>query len=97
MNQITDISQLDLTKKYTYADYLLWWFEERVELIKGQIFKMNPAPFSYHQCISRNIFTEISVFLKRKKLAFIRLLLMCDCNEMKMKIKLQPLFNPTFV
>jgi hypothetical protein len=32
---ITNIDQLDLTGSYTYADYLLWQFQERVELIKG--------------------------------------------------------------
>ena len=41
---VTDINQLDLEASYTYADYLLWRFEERLELIKGRIFKMSPAP-----------------------------------------------------
>jgi hypothetical protein len=31
---ITDINQLDLTKRYTYADYLTWQFKERVELLE---------------------------------------------------------------
>jgi Uma2 family endonuclease len=49
---ITSLSQLDLEGVYSYADYLLWRFEERVELIKGQIFKMSPAPTFKHQKIS---------------------------------------------
>ena len=49
---ITNIKDLDLKASYTYADYLLWNFKERVELIRGKIFKMNPAPSSYHQEIS---------------------------------------------
>ncbi len=49
MKYITDINQLDLTKRYTYADYLTWRFKERVELIMGRIFKMTPAPSTTHQ------------------------------------------------
>lgn len=52
---ITDINDLDLEKTYTYRDYLLWKFKERVELIKGRIFRMSPAPSITHQEISRNI------------------------------------------
>ncbi|QBN19947.1 Uma2 family endonuclease [Flavobacterium nackdongense] len=49
---ITNIKQLDLKGSYTYADYLLWQFKDRVELIKGKIFKMSPAPSRSHQEIS---------------------------------------------
>ncbi|WP_294285944.1 Uma2 family endonuclease [uncultured Chryseobacterium sp.] len=52
---VTDINDLDFTKTYTYRDYLLWKFKERVELIKGKIFRMSPAPSINHQEISRNI------------------------------------------
>jgi hypothetical protein len=31
---ITDINQLDLNKTYSYADYLTWQFQEKLELIK---------------------------------------------------------------
>jgi Uma2 family endonuclease len=49
---INNIKQLDLKGNYTYADYLLWNFKDRVELIKGKIFKMSPAPSRFHQEIS---------------------------------------------
>ena len=39
---ITDINSLDLSKSYTYADYLTWNFNERLEILKGKIFKMSP-------------------------------------------------------
>jgi Uma2 family endonuclease len=52
---ITDISQLDLNGIYTYADYLRWQLEERIELIKGKIFKMSPAPSARHQSIATQI------------------------------------------
>jgi Uma2 family endonuclease len=57
------LSDLDLTKKYTYADYLLWKFDERVELIRGRVFKMRPAPNSDHQGISANIHRAFLNFL----------------------------------
>jgi Uma2 family endonuclease len=53
MKYITDINDLDLDGTYSYADYLTWRFEQSVELIKGKIFKMSPAPSSRHQRISR--------------------------------------------
>ena len=59
-------SDLDLSKSYTYADYLKWQFEERLELIKGKIFKMSPATSSLHQRISGIVNNEIYNFLKGK-------------------------------
>ena len=55
MSVVNNFSDLDLTKQYTYADYLLWQFSERVELIKGFIVKMSPAPNRFHQKVSANI------------------------------------------
>jgi Uma2 family endonuclease len=52
---ITDINQLDLNKTYSYADYLTWQFQEKLELIKGKVFKMSPAPSTTHQRISRKL------------------------------------------
>jgi len=52
MSEITHFSQLDLKKRYSYADYLTWTFEDRLELIKGWIYKMSPAPKRKHQRIS---------------------------------------------
>ncbi|WP_299285848.1 Uma2 family endonuclease [uncultured Mucilaginibacter sp.] len=48
-------SDLDLNKTYTYADYLKWTFDERLELIKGKIFPMSPAPAEIHQRISHKV------------------------------------------
>lgn len=61
--EITSLDQLDLNKTYSYADYLLWKFQERVELIKGRIFKMSPAPSRIHQRISQIVnFKFLSFF-----------------------------------
>jgi Uma2 family endonuclease len=52
MTKITQLSQLDLTASYSYADYLTWQLNEAVELIKGKIQLMSPAPNVKHQGIS---------------------------------------------
>lgn len=52
---ITDIDELDLSKRYTYGDYLMWRFHERVELIRGWIARMSPAPKLKHQTTSREL------------------------------------------
>ncbi len=62
---ITNIKQLDLKGSYTYADYLLWNFKERVELIEGKIFKISPAPSSYHQRISGELTYLLSKFFRK--------------------------------
>ena len=64
---ITDYAQLDPDKIYTYADYLKWKFQERVELIRGKIFKMSPAPSREHQKISRQLSLFIFPFFDKKQ------------------------------
>ena len=56
---IKNINDLDLNGSYTYADYLLWQFSERLEIIKGKIFKMSPAPSSAHQRTSMKLTREL--------------------------------------
>ena len=64
--KIDDISVLEPEATYSYADYLRWSFEERVELIKGKLFRMSPAPRRGHQEISSSIALELLSFLKGK-------------------------------
>jgi len=61
---IRDVNLLDVNKRYTYADYLQWHFEERVELIKGKLFKIAPAPNKLHQKNLKAISQTIIEFLK---------------------------------
>lgn len=63
---VTNINQLDLNKKYTYADYLTWQFEDRVELIRGKVFRMSSAPNLSHQVISSNLHVIIGSYLLKK-------------------------------
>ena len=59
-------AELDLSKEYTYADYLKWTFDERLEIIKGKLFKMSPAPSRIHQKLSWEIAGELADYLKGK-------------------------------
>lgn len=52
MPKITHLSQLDLNKTYSYADYLTWHIDEAIELIKGKIMLMSPTPNVRHQSIA---------------------------------------------
>jgi len=60
-----EFSDLDLTRTYTYADYMLWQFSERVELIKGFIKKMSPAPNRAHQRAAQNLSGIFYNFFKK--------------------------------
>ncbi|MGI4740007.1 MAG: Uma2 family endonuclease [Janthinobacterium lividum] len=55
MAVITDISQLDLSQTYTYADYLSWKFTDLVELVRGRVMRKMSAPTSAHQQCSSNL------------------------------------------
>jgi Uma2 family endonuclease len=61
------VEEPDLAGTYTYADYLTWWWDERVELIKGKIYKMSPAPNTTHQRVVLELSRQISNYLKRKE------------------------------
>ena len=65
--EITSLSQLDLSKTYTFQDYISWRFKERVELLKGYISKMSLAPNTQHQIIAGKIYQEIAWYLKGQK------------------------------
>jgi Uma2 family endonuclease len=51
---ITSVDQLDLSKQYTFSDYLKWKITDRLELIRGYVRQM-AAPSREHQDISRNL------------------------------------------
>jgi len=57
---------LDLSKRYTYADYLTWMDDQRRELINGFIHLMS-APIRIHQHISGELFAFVRAFIKKRK------------------------------
>ncbi|EIC27944.1 MULTISPECIES: Uma2 family endonuclease [Methylomicrobium] len=67
MPKITRLSQLDLNQTYSYADYLTWQLDETIELIKGKIMLMSPAPNVGHQRVSIRLAALLYNFFKGKK------------------------------
>lgn len=66
MEPITQFSQLDLSKTYSYADYLTWKFDEFVELIKGKVMRPMAGPSRRHQALSTNILRQLLPVLTGK-------------------------------
>jgi len=48
------VEEPDPSYTYSYADYLQWKFKERLELIRGRIFKLS-APNTKHQQVSMKL------------------------------------------
>ena len=59
------VEEPDSSATYTYADYLQWKFEERLELFRGKIFKLS-APNTKHQVVAGNLTAALITFLKGK-------------------------------
>lgn len=64
--KVFSLEDIDLSLTYSYANYLTWLFDDRVELIKGKVFKMSPAPSPLHQEISASISSSLYSYLKDK-------------------------------
>ncbi|MDZ7899977.1 MAG: Uma2 family endonuclease [Arcicella sp.] len=73
--------QLDLNGTYTYADYLKWTFDERLEIIKGKIFPMS-TPARIHQRLSGKLSYEIQKYLEGKQ---------CETYSAPFDVRLTPL------
>jgi len=58
---------LDLNKRYSYADYLTWIDEVRRELMDGFIKLMTPAPSRKHQSISTALVGVFYQYLRKKQ------------------------------
>ena len=61
---------LDLTKRYTYADYLTWFDDVRRELIDGIVSLMS-APLRIHAKVSRNVVRALDDYLRKSN---------CNCE-----------------
>lgn len=65
-NEFLLVEEPDSSLEYSYADYLKWKFEERVELIRGKVMKMT-APNRKHQDVSRELMFVFTSYLKEKQ------------------------------
>lgn len=59
--------QLNINKRYTFADYLTWLDGTKRELIDGFIKIMSPSPLRIHQDVSRRLTLIIGNYLKDEK------------------------------
>ncbi|TXL15615.1 restriction endonuclease, partial [Methylococcaceae bacterium HT4] len=66
MMKITQLSQLDSEATYSYADYLTWQLDKAVELIRGKVMLMSPAPNVKHQSIVTNLGGVLYQFFYKK-------------------------------
>jgi len=56
---------LDMTRRYTYADYLTWADNKMRELLNGFIRLMSPAPTLKHAVVSRRITYPMLDFIEQ--------------------------------
>jgi Uma2 family endonuclease len=59
------VEEPDHSLSYTYADYMMWKFKERLELFRGKIFKM-AAPNMNHQVVGGHLYNLFYNYLKGK-------------------------------
>jgi len=58
---------LDMNKRYSYADYLTWFDDVRRELYNGFIHLLSPSPNLKHQIIAGNLHLIIGNYLNKKQ------------------------------
>ncbi|QNN40285.1 Uma2 family endonuclease [Pedobacter roseus] len=63
---VKTVNEIDFSAIYSYADYMRFEFEERLEIIKGRVFRMSPAPSHIQQGVLTNIFGLIYNTLQGK-------------------------------
>ncbi|MDP4145422.1 MAG: Uma2 family endonuclease [Bacillota bacterium] len=59
-----DISK---SKLYTYADYMSYSENERIEIISGHIYAMSPAPSRIHQKLISSLVIDIGNYIKSNR------------------------------
>jgi len=58
---------IDLNKRYTFADYLTWLDDKRRELFNGFVNLMTPAPSRIHQRILVDLIRQFLKYLNQNK------------------------------
>ena len=94
-----NIEDLDLNGTYTYADYMKWAFDETIELIKGKVFRMSPAPNLKHQRVSFRLTIEIGGYFKEHRCNLFVAPFDVRLTPLKKTktTKFTPLFSPIYV
>jgi len=60
--KVSSLEDIDASLTYSYAHYLTWLFDDRVELIKGKVFPIS-GPARIHQQVSVHISYSLYQFL----------------------------------
>ncbi len=63
--KILKLEDIDLSLTYSYSNYLTWLFDDRVELVKGKVYKMSGSA-RRHQQVSIYIASMLFNLLLRK-------------------------------
>lgn len=64
---ISNVAEINLSGIYSYENYLGWRSEERLELIRGQVFKMSPITSVTHQRWCGFMYVKLYEYLSDKK------------------------------
>ncbi len=81
---INRFEDLDLNRRYSYADYSTWRFAERVELLRGWVVPIRMAPMLVYQRIRGRLSAPISLItLEANVNGSTRLLLMFFCRKLR--------------
>ncbi len=58
--------QTDVSRRYSFSDYLTWMDDKRRELIDGFVKRMSPAPSKIHQQVSLQFSLQFGNYLRDK-------------------------------
>lgn len=64
---ISKVAEISLSQIYSYANYLGWKSEDRLELIRGQVFKMSPLTSATHQRWCGFMYAKLYEYLSDKE------------------------------
>jgi len=60
---ISKVSDLDFSETYSYADYFRWKFEDRMELVRGKVFKLLSVSSTLHQQVCGLLYIKLCASL----------------------------------
>jgi Uma2 family endonuclease len=66
-NHVSKVAEIDLSGIYSYAEYYRWKSQDRLELINGKIFRMNPASSLTHQRWCGYLYVKLYEYLADQK------------------------------
>lgn len=65
-NHVSKVAEIDLSGIYSYAEYYRWKSQDRLELIRGKVFRMNPEISLTHQRWCGYLYVKLYAYLSDK-------------------------------